>query len=434
MHWFALLVGLALNTLGAGAQNLIANGGFEAGNDLPSGWREGSMPPNTAVPVSIALERGGAKSGNACLRFEKSEQRFFPVALLSQSIGSPGGKSKIKLGMWVKAAKARKATMGVIFLGNEGEGAKEWGAYVGEAKQGDSPADHDWKHYSSVLAIPSGTDEIVISLEMYGPGTVWLDDVSAQFVPADTPLMKVVRDTVGEKEEDPLADVADVPSEELKVGGDKRKTYFLIGAKKDAAEPYKLLVVLPGGDGSAEFNPFLRRVWKNGLPPGYLIAQVVATKWSDEQIEQVVWPTSRMRWPGMKFSTEELVEAVIKDVRTRQKVDESKVFTLSWSSGGPAAYAISLTSGQVKGSFVAMSVFKPDQLPPLVMAKGHAFYIFHSPEDFIPISMAREAEKQLGERGAKVTLAIYPGGHGWTSDPFGNIRKGVEWLEQNSGT
>src|SRR5262249_42979507 len=81
-----------------------------------------------------------------------------------------------------------------------------------------------------------------------------------------------------QKEEDPLADVADIPSKELKAGGDADKRYFLIGPNKDAKGPtdgYGLVVILPGGDGSAEFNPFVRRIYKNALPDGYLAAQPV---------------------------------------------------------------------------------------------------------------------------------------------------------------
>ena len=188
----SILTALAIGLIGISNGNLVRNGSFEDDSGSLSGWREGSIPPNATVPVNISIDTGVAKEGKSSLRFEKTEQRFFPVAMLSQSIGSPS-TSKIKLGMWVKAATARKATMGVIFAGAE---AKEWGAYVGEANTGDRPADHDWKHYSSVLAVPSGTNEVVITLEMYGPGTVWIDGVSAEFVPGDTPVMKVVKEGI----------------------------------------------------------------------------------------------------------------------------------------------------------------------------------------------------------------------------------------------
>jgi predicted esterase len=237
-----------------------------------------------------------------------------------------------------------------------------------------------------------------------------------------------------EQREDPLADVADVPSQDLRAGDDANKRYFLIGRTKDAKAPadgYGLVVIMPGGDGSADFNPFVRRIFKNALPEGYLAAQPVAVKWTPEQ--QIVWPTKTNPVAGMKFSTEEFVGAVIEDVAKKQKLDRGRVFTLSWSSSGPAAYAVSLQEKKtVTGSLVAMSVFNPRFLPPLKAASGHAYYLYHSPQDRVcPYRMAEQAKTSLTENGAKVRLETYEGGHGWRGDLYADIRSGIEWLEQN---
>src|SRR5262249_49879128 len=138
---------------------------------------------------------------------------------------------------------------------------------------------------------------------------------------------------------------------------------------------------------------------------------------------------------GQKFSTEEFVEAVIKDVRGMHKLDDGNIFTLSWSSSGPAAYAASLSkNAAVKGSFVAMSVFVPARLPQLDAARGHAYYLYHSPDDTTcNYSFAEQAKKSLAAAGARVQLVTYSGGHGWHGDVFGDIRRGVAWLEKNAG-
>ena len=228
-------------------------------------------------------------------------------------------------------------------------------------------------------------------------------------------------------------DVADITSQDLLAGKDENKRYFLVGPHKGATAPkkgYGLLVVLPGGDGSADFHPFVKRIYKNSVPEGYLLAQPVAVKWTEEQ--QIVWPTDKNRVDGMKFSTEEFVDAVIKDVGNRHKLDPERIFTLTWSSSGPAAYAISLTSKKVTGSFIAMSVFKPDLLPPLEKAKGHGYFLYHSPDDNVcPFEMAEQAAKDLEKSGARVKLATYEGGHGWRAGLYDHIREGVEWLEKN---
>jgi predicted esterase len=227
----------------------------------------------------------------------------------------------------------------------------------------------------------------------------------------------------------------EVPSEKLKAGGDDHKEYFLIGAAKDRKAPkdgFGLVVIMPGGDGSAEFHPFVKRLYQRALPDGYLATQPIAVQWTDDQ--EVVWPTAGLKVEKMKFTTEEFVGAVIADVGKKHKLDPARTFTLTWSSSGPAAYAISLQSKPVvAGSLVAMSVFKPDLLPDLKAARGHAYYLYHSPDDEVcPFRMAESAEKALTDAGAKATLVKYDGGHGWRGDVFGDVRAGVEWLEKNA--
>ncbi len=229
-------------------------------------------------------------------------------------------------------------------------------------------------------------------------------------------------------------DVVNVPSKKLPADGDSRKAYFLIGPGKDDKRPdqgYKLLLVLPGGDGSESFHPFVKRIYKYALPEGYLIAQLVAVKWTPDQ--QIVWPHKRNTVPGMKFSTEEFIDAVIADVGKYHKLDTKYVFMLAWSSGGPAAYAASLRQkAPITGTYVVMSVFNQKELPPLSAAKGQAYYIEHSPGDKIcPFWMAEEAKSELSKAGGKVEFSKYAGGHGWQGDVYGRIRKAILWLEAN---
>lgn len=230
-------------------------------------------------------------------------------------------------------------------------------------------------------------------------------------------------------------DVADVPSEKLQADSDPNKTYFLIYPRKAAKQPpegFKLLVVLPGGDGSENFHPFVKRIYKYALPEGYLVAQPVAVKWTPNQ--QIVWPQKENKVPEMKFSTEEFIESVTADIKRKHPINGKHIFTLSWSSGGPAAYAASLQPEKsVTGSYVAMSVFNKKYLPPLTNAKGHCYYIEHSPDDKVcPFWMAKTAQKELSRHGAQVKFSAYPGGHGWRGNVYGRIRKGITWLETST--
>ena len=229
-------------------------------------------------------------------------------------------------------------------------------------------------------------------------------------------------------------DIASVPSVERQADGDKNKLYFLIGHDEEKKAPrkgYKLLLILPGGSGGRDFGAFCRRIHKFALDDAWIAAQLVSKRWTGKQ--RIVWPTKRVKVEKMKFTTEEFIDAVIEDVESKIDLDRKYLFTLSWSSGGPACYAAALKkSSRITGSFIAMSVFKPDYLPPLKNAKKRAFYIYHSKDDkTCPMWMAEEAEKRLEKHKAKVQLATYNGGHGWRGPVWPNMRSGIAWLEKN---
>jgi predicted esterase len=231
-------------------------------------------------------------------------------------------------------------------------------------------------------------------------------------------------------------DVADIPTKDLRIGKDENRRYLLDGPRKDEKEPkdgFGLLVVMPGGDGSSDFHPFVKRIYKSAVPDGFLVVQPVAPKWTKDP--QVIWPTEKVKGDGMKFTTEDFVEQMIEDVGKAKKIDPARVYTLSWSSSGPAAYALATRKkAVVRGSLIAMSVFHPEEFD-LDRVKDRAFYILHSPQDeTCPFKMAEQARDTLRKKGAQVEFATYEGGHGWKGNVFGNIRAGVDWLEKQHTT
>jgi poly(3-hydroxybutyrate) depolymerase len=229
------------------------------------------------------------------------------------------------------------------------------------------------------------------------------------------------------------------PSKEMTAGGNEQMRFFLHGpmprdAKKAPADGYRLLLVLPGGDGAADFQPFVSDILKNACPRNFIVAQLVAPRWSDQE-DRIVWPSEKRRDPKMKFTTEAFIDAVVAEVQKTHKIDPKHVYALAWSSSGPAVYAAALRpKTPITGCFVAMSVYKPAQLPPVQKLKGRSFYILHSPQDFIPMTFPTNAEKQLRAAGANTKLVTYEGGHGWQGDFFGTIRTGMDWLEQQATT
>jgi predicted esterase len=413
-------------------KSILSNGGFESGNpegNSPEGWETGAEIDG----VEYLWDRTLAHGERASLHLKKTAKRYFPIAQWSQEVKRSGTMPRLKVSAFVRATKMTKAVLDVQFINRDGSQTHEWAAYIGAKKASSPPVTHDWKKYEGVVKIPAGTEKLIVAAQIYGPGDVWFDDVVADYTNAE-PTDPVGLAPSAPAAENPESDVADVPMEERKAGNDPRKRYLLIGptARTEVSpEGYKLLLVLPGGDGSAEFRWFARRIAKNSLPRGYLVAELVAVSWTPEQFKQVVWPTAVSEMSQVGFTTEEFVDAVITDLAQSKTIDSRYVFALGWSSGGPPVYATSLAPGtRVTGSFVAMSVFREGALLALENARGRAYYLYHSPQDQLcPFLMAEEAARKLTANGATVTLAIYEGGHGWVGSVYEDIRSGIEWLE-----
>ena len=228
-------------------------------------------------------------------------------------------------------------------------------------------------------------------------------------------------------------DIQDVPATDVRVEGDPKKRYFLIGLDEAAQAPpggYRLLVVLPGGDGGEAFSPFIRRMHKQALPDGWLVAQMVAPSWDARQKRVNVWPTEKSRYPGAAFTTETFFDAMIADVQARARIDPAHIYLLAWSSGGPPAYAISLREDSpVAGAFIAMSVSRVTEAGK-PNAAGKSFYLLQSPDDKVTrFSEAQKARAALAAAGARVHLENYAGGHGWRGPVWDMISDGITWLQ-----
>jgi poly(3-hydroxybutyrate) depolymerase len=228
-------------------------------------------------------------------------------------------------------------------------------------------------------------------------------------------------------------EIASMPTEARSAGEDPDRRYFLHGPAVGGPAPKKgrpLLVVLPGGPGTAEFRTFVKLIGKNSGGDEWLVAQLIAKKWTEKQ--EVIWPTERTRVTGQKFSTEEFIDSVIAEVTRLREVDPKRIVVLAWSSGGPAAYSHALrpnTAIPVDRYFISQSVFHTESLPPLAGAKGKRFYLHHSRTDAMcEFADAEEARDRLRPAGAAVELVEYEGGHGWYGDMYDQIRKGIGWL------
>ena len=199
------------------SKSILENGGFERGDTRGralANWEKGAAIPG----VQYLWDQTEAHEGRASLHLKKTAQRYFPIAQWFQEVKRQGKVPNLKVVAFVKAQKMTKAILDVQFLDRDGQGSHQWAIYIGAKDNRDKPATHDWKKYEGVVAIPEGTEKLVVAAQIYGPGDVWFDDVHAEYTdakPTDATASNPA-DSSSKGPDPELADINDVPSQERK--------------------------------------------------------------------------------------------------------------------------------------------------------------------------------------------------------------------------
>jgi len=407
------------------AKDLLFADSLEQGESIPEGWEQGAKLNG----VEYIYDRTTGSNGERSLSIRKTAQRFFPIAAWWRRLDHTGNAPAVRLSAQVKAEKVTKAVLDLTFRdAGKNDLGHAWVTYL-IPEPPEEAMTHDWKTYQGTVAIPENTAEIIVGLQMYGPGQVWFDEIEVRYAeevpsqekPAAGNAKSMKKDS---KPVEPLVEY------EAPVDSKEPARYLLIPAAKGESRPEAgspLVIVMPGGDGSAEFHSFVRFISDTVLDEKYVVAQPLAPSW-------IVWPTKdsieRMA------STEDSLKAVIDDIARRHEIDKSRVYAICWSSSGPAVYATLLQKDSpLAGALIAMSVFKPDQLPPVKNAAGRKVYLLHSPNDQVcPYWMAEKARDELQKAGVTVRLETYDGGHGWQTGSIGHIGKAIQWLDEKAVT
>lgn len=159
---------------------VILKDSFEQGAGAPSGWEK----RNVVNGVEYIWDKNQGSDGKASLCLKKTANKYFPIAQWTRKIEHKTNDSKLAISTKVKAENVTKAILDTLFLDENDKWIKhEWVSYIGQKKEENiPPANHDWKTYSGVAAIPENTKTIVIGLQMYGPGTVWFDDLEVAYL------------------------------------------------------------------------------------------------------------------------------------------------------------------------------------------------------------------------------------------------------------
>jgi hypothetical protein len=210
-----------------------------------------------------------------------------------------------------------------------------------------------------------------------------------------------------------------------------KSLYFVVPAVKPVAgKPQGLVVVLPGGDGSREFLPWVENALLAQRPDDCIGALITSVKWQPDQ--EIIWPTDASKVPGMEYTTEQYVRAVVAEIEKATPVDPARRVVVAWSSSGPAIHALLATKDSpFHRAYIAMAIW-PQGLGELGHVKGRRYVLDQSPEDQTTIFQhVRTAHAALTKAGAQVRVTTYAGGHGWHDEPLPRIAKGFEWLLSN---
>ncbi len=208
-----------------------------------------------------------------------------------------------------------------------------------------------------------------------------------------------------------------------------KSLYFVMAPKKPAAAGRKngLIVVLPGGNGSRDFLPWVENALLAQRPDDCAGVLVTSVKWQRDQ--ETIWPTKSNPVPGMEYTTEQYVRAVVAAVEKDLAVDPVRRVVVAWSSSGPAIHPLmAVEDGPFARAYIAMSVW-PRDLVNLAPVKARRYVLDQSPEDqTTTFSHVREAYAALTKAGAVVRLSTYAGGHGWHDEPLPRFKQGLTWL------
>ena len=219
------------------------------------------------------------------------------------------------------------------------------------------------------------------------------------------------------------------PPRERTIAALPRSCWFLLPPRTPPKPDTKLglLVVLPGGDATKDFLPFVQNGLFAQAPDDFAGVMLTAVQWTPGQ--QVVWPTERSKADGMQYTTEQYVRAVLAEVGAELPIDPARRVVVAWSSSGPAIHALmAAKDAPFDRAYIAMSVW-PQGLKDLAAVEGRRYVLDQSPDDQVTIFRhVRDAHAALSKAGAQVRVSNHAGGHGWTDAPLPRFAQNLAWL------
>lgn len=166
----------------ASPRNLVRNGSFEAGQDLPDDWPGGAEGERPAG-AEMGLAPGGL-FGAKCVRLHVPERAARAWVGWRQDVAVRPGHSYL-LAAWLKCKDiSGDLQLYVHLLTRAGAPVRE-GAYTGTGPA--LSGTQDWTLLSGIFTVPADCERFQIHLTMLASGTVWHDGiVLLDVTPAET--------------------------------------------------------------------------------------------------------------------------------------------------------------------------------------------------------------------------------------------------------
>ena len=183
------LLAASLPILMLGQKNLVMNGGFENGDQIPS-WHYREIYKENAI---VALNKSQSYNGKYSL------MASMPVAgkraEFEQHIRLSSGSKPLHLKASIAAkVDSNSSAIALIYFYSHGKNVRT--DYFKDGRF----INNDWQKFENHIYLPANVDSVTINLRTYGPGTAWFDEVRIEQVntnekPGAT-VIKVVDDAL----------------------------------------------------------------------------------------------------------------------------------------------------------------------------------------------------------------------------------------------
>ncbi len=182
----ALLAAVAttviLPALAAEVPLSFGNPGMEEGTGSPAAWQRGPA----VAGVQLLWDQKTAHGGKASLSLKKTAPRYFPVAQWSQLVPVEPSNTvrKLRVRCWVKADAVTKAIIDLTYQVAGQRQGHTWAVYLGQKQDSDPVLTHDWRLCEGTVEVPANITQIGIAFQIYGPGSIWFDDLQVAWLNA----------------------------------------------------------------------------------------------------------------------------------------------------------------------------------------------------------------------------------------------------------